>query len=39
MPNFSFLAGLEVEVLWLETTKKKTKDKRQDSVELEATLA
>ena len=27
MPNFSFLACLEVEVLWLETTNKNKKDK------------
>ena len=37
MPNFSFLGCLEVVVLWLET---KTKNnKKQNSVELEATLA
>jgi hypothetical protein len=39
MPNFSFIACLEVEILWLETTNKKRQKTRQDSVELEATLA
>jgi hypothetical protein len=37
MPNFSFLACLEVVVLWLDPTKNNNKTK--NSVELEATLA
>ena len=37
MPNFSFLGCLEVELLWLEDNKQKTK--KDNSVELEASLA
>ena len=37
MPNFSFPGCLEVVVLWLETNKKQ--QTKQNSVELEATLA